>query len=328
MAFDQQQQGYVAAWSNQQYLQSQLHSSFATPFFSANEPIYSPDIYQFARQSQHTPLQTSDTLSSIAYNDVDPFERDFGFHEIQPVERYIQPTIEHRIFKSEPRSPPTSVSSQQSKGPPQISGAFLEDPFAAAPPSMPLRPSTDKLSTSPLPTPPLSAKEPKSVFRNMHAPALQLRETWGQQSSPSDPLSLSTSTSPPQPQFRLQKPPTRRVTSSEAIERLTNRSDLEGRGVTKPRVPHTTVERRYRENLNSHLQKLRMTVPNLQPQQQRIHGVPGFVDADDAPKPSKCEILSGAIEYISMMEAENQRLVLENQQMRAAATISSNMFRH
>ena len=55
------------------------------------------------------------------------------------------------------------------------------------------------------------------------------------------------------------------------------------RGRKRHRIPHTAVERRYRENLNAHLDKLRQTVPSLAARD----GL-GGKDGEGA-RPSKCE---------------------------------------
>lgn len=75
------------------------------------------------------------------------------------------------------------------------------------------------------------------------------------------------------------------------------------RGRPRKRIPHTAVERRYRENLNAHLEKLRAAVPNLTAAQRRKSN-----EGADPMKPSKCEVLMGAVDYIKRLEAENERL--------------------
>lgn len=88
------------------------------------------------------------------------------------------------------------------------------------------------------------------------------------------------------------------VVKEEPIQKTTP-----SRGRPRKRIPHTAVERRYRENLNSHLEKLRAAVPNLTAAQRRKSS-----DGADPLKPSKCEVLMGAVEYIQRLEAENERL--------------------
>nr|POF14848.1 hypothetical protein CFP56_71232 [Quercus suber] len=72
-------------------------------------------------------------------------------------------------------------------------------------------------------------------------------------------------------------------------------------GRKRQRLPHTAVERRYRENLNAHLDDLRLTVP-------MFNRLPFGEDRDNGIKPSKCEVLRGAVEYITMLEKENADL--------------------
>jgi hypothetical protein len=91
--------------------------------------------------------------------------------------------------------------------------------------------------------------------------------------------------------------------------------DVKNRGRKRQRIPHTAVERRYRENLNAHLEKLRQAVPSL-----ASRSGPGNRSGDgsaEAVKPSKCEVLSGAIDHIGALDKENQVLRSENQAMRA-----------
>jgi hypothetical protein len=103
------------------------------------------------------------------------------------------------------------------------------------------------------------------------------------------------------------------------------------RGRKRQRIPHTAVERRYRENLNAHLERLRQTVPALA--SRRASGgiplmggghrasepstVPVVALLSDGAKPSKCEILNGAIEHIGAIERENGALRDEVKGLRA-----------
>ncbi|TKA24121.1 hypothetical protein B0A50_06861 [Salinomyces thailandicus] len=73
------------------------------------------------------------------------------------------------------------------------------------------------------------------------------------------------------------------------------------RGRKRQRIPHTAVERRYRENLNTHLDRLRQTVPALAARSGKMcEG-----GTQEGVKPSKCEILNGAIEHIGVLQEEN-----------------------
>jgi hypothetical protein len=109
------------------------------------------------------------------------------------------------------------------------------------------------------------------------------------------------------------------------------------RGRKRQRIPHTAVERRYRENLNAHLERLRQTVPSLAsrrtsgaiPLMSNHHNpssghrasepstAPVVALLSDGAKPSKCEILNGAIEHIGAVERENGALRDEVKELRA-----------
>lgn len=108
------------------------------------------------------------------------------------------------------------------------------------------------------------------------------------------------------------------------------------RGRKRPRIPHTAVERRYRENLNAHLERLRQTVPSLAsrrtsggiPLVSAPHPTSGHRASEpgtapvatllaDGAKPSKCEILNGAIEHIGAVERDNAALREEAKDLRA-----------
>ena len=74
------------------------------------------------------------------------------------------------------------------------------------------------------------------------------------------------------------------------------------------RVPHNEVEKKYRETLNHEMERLRLNVPTLpQPNGSSLLG---------PPKPSKATVLAAAVQYIKELEAENVRLVSENNGLR------------
>jgi hypothetical protein len=74
-----------------------------------------------------------------------------------------------------------------------------------------------------------------------------------------------------------------------------------------PRQPHFQVERRYREKLNSDLERLRRAVPTLS--QSEEDAVIGW------PKPSKAMVLSCAVEYIAKIELERDGLRERNEHL-------------
>ncbi|KNG50207.1 hypothetical protein TW65_03126 [Stemphylium lycopersici] len=87
------------------------------------------------------------------------------------------------------------------------------------------------------------------------------------------------------------------------------------------RQPHNQVERKYREGLNSELERLRKAVPGLR-------------QSDEAgkigqPKPSKAMILASAIEYIEAVERERDALREENERLcRNQGTMGGGGARH
>lgn len=75
------------------------------------------------------------------------------------------------------------------------------------------------------------------------------------------------------------------------------------------RTPHNQVERKYRENLNSQIQKLRALLPMTG--QQAAHPCAADADAEDlgaAPKPlSKAVVIARAVEYLQHVEAQRRQ---------------------
>ncbi|KAH7398712.1 hypothetical protein DE146DRAFT_632285 [Phaeosphaeria sp. MPI-PUGE-AT-0046c] len=82
------------------------------------------------------------------------------------------------------------------------------------------------------------------------------------------------------------------------------------------RLPHNQVERKYREGLNSELERLRKAVPAL------AHGEDGM--SMGQPKPSKAVILSSAIEYIRKIESERDALKEEVERLKQSQNQNQN----
>ncbi|EME89191.1 uncharacterized protein MYCFIDRAFT_181467 [Pseudocercospora fijiensis CIRAD86] len=83
---------------------------------------------------------------------------------------------------------------------------------------------------------------------------------------------------------------------------LLSRSSL-----SRGRVPHNLVERRYRDNLNHQIEALRLVLPSLK------DAVPSDETSFDHPRmPSKAVVISTAATYIKDMENERQRLMAAN----------------
>ncbi|EJD36284.1 hypothetical protein AURDEDRAFT_117126 [Auricularia subglabra TFB-10046 SS5] len=87
---------------------------------------------------------------------------------------------------------------------------------------------------------------------------------------------------------------------------------------TRPKTSHTTIERRYRTNLNARILALRNAIPatrilDAHPQPPCAVDERGYVDGVKAArKGSKATILAKAVEYISILKARENRLRKEN----------------
>jgi len=66
------------------------------------------------------------------------------------------------------------------------------------------------------------------------------------------------------------------------------------------RIPHNEVERKYRNNLNIGIQRLRNHIPTF-PRHN-------YQSSTGSPKPSKVLILAAAVDYIKHLEAEAAKL--------------------
>lgn len=83
------------------------------------------------------------------------------------------------------------------------------------------------------------------------------------------------------------------------------------------RLPHNQVERKYREGLNSELERLRKAVPTLSHSEEAL--------TIGQPKPSKGMILSNAIDYIKTIERERDALREEVEQLKQSRRQSQSM---
>ncbi|KAL6710736.1 hypothetical protein ACN47E_007793 [Coniothyrium glycines] len=132
--------------------------------------------------------------------------------------------------------------------------------------------------------------------------------------TPCSPQSLSEEASPKRTQRKRGRP---RLDRSKTGSQSS--ASMKGRRPT--RLPHNQVERKYREGLNSELERLRKTVPTLP---QNTEG-----DLLGQPKPSKAMVLSSAIDYIKKIERERDLLRAENeilrQSQRTNFDVSTNM---
>lgn len=93
---------------------------------------------------------------------------------------------------------------------------------------------------------------------------------------------------------------------------------------SRPRTSHTTIERRYRTNLNTRIQSLRLVVPALRVLDKKktfpedAVDERGFVDGVKvARKCSKANVLGKAEEYIRVLKRREVRLVSEHNGLKA-----------
>ncbi|KAH7915038.1 hypothetical protein BJ138DRAFT_1078114 [Hygrophoropsis aurantiaca] len=103
---------------------------------------------------------------------------------------------------------------------------------------------------------------------------------------------------------------------------------IQGGGTTsvtsRPKTSHTTIERRYRTNLNARIQSLKQTVPALRVLDPNHSGTDdyavderGFIDGVKvARKGSKANVLGKAVEYIRVLKRREARLKREQDGLR------------
>jgi hypothetical protein len=80
------------------------------------------------------------------------------------------------------------------------------------------------------------------------------------------------------------------------------------------RTPHNQVERKYREGINSEMERLRRAIPVT----ARLENgsSPSAISAIGSPKASKAMVLVCAIEYIHKVERQRDLLLRENRELR------------
>ena len=73
------------------------------------------------------------------------------------------------------------------------------------------------------------------------------------------------------------------------------------------RVPHSIIERRYRDNLNTQIETLRLLIPSVRESPQDVEDSLGI-----PPKaPSKAVVITAAAGYIKELEADRARMMTE-----------------
>ncbi|KAI0711434.1 hypothetical protein C8Q76DRAFT_652712, partial [Earliella scabrosa] len=161
-----------------------------------------------------------------------------------------------------------------------------------------------KQSPTPAPAPKRNAKPSPPPSDTAGSPPASSSASVASSSSPSE-QALSPPSEGPQP------PPTQTV-------------------IGRPKTSHTTIERRYRTNLNARITGLKQSVPALRVLEVKA-GVPspwndivdarGFVDGVKvARKMSKANILGKATEYIRVLKKREARLKREQEGLKSLVT--------
>jgi hypothetical protein len=78
------------------------------------------------------------------------------------------------------------------------------------------------------------------------------------------------------------------------------------------RTPHNQVERKYREGLNSEMERLRLAIPAT----ARWDSASSSGSSVRSPKASKAMVLASAIEYIREVERQRDVLLSENRELK------------
>jgi len=89
---------------------------------------------------------------------------------------------------------------------------------------------------------------------------------------------------------------------------VSSASSNSGKG-SSARTPHNQVERKYRESLNTEMERLRLAVPSTARWEEHVYSQAGKI------KPSKAMVLASAISYIHSLEKDMKRLRSENRSM-------------
>ncbi|KAE9972247.1 hypothetical protein EG328_005118 [Venturia inaequalis] len=98
-----------------------------------------------------------------------------------------------------------------------------------------------------------------------------------------------------------------RATASSASSTTSGKStSASNKPNTASRTPHNQVERKYRESLNTEMERLRLAVPATARWEEGVYCQAGKL------KPSKAMVLASAISYIASLEREMGHLRREN----------------
>jgi hypothetical protein len=82
-------------------------------------------------------------------------------------------------------------------------------------------------------------------------------------------------------------------------------------------MPHTAVEKRYRDNLNLEIEYIRSTIPSSALSRTtgsyNVDKIPGSSKSPCLSKASKAELIDGAFNHLTALRATHEQNLLENQ---------------
>lgn len=253
--------------------------------------------------------------------------QDMDFRLFQPESTHYENTIHsdgHIISPSLGYVPQPSWESDMDIGTPTSAGFPLNEPMEGYHPvrqnpahhHLTLPPPNERVQSS--------THSPRSPFGGMSPHQHYARPQDALYVKKERPNLTRSITAPAAPDQRPRRstnvsgtPSIKRSGSEDEDEEYVPGEEVKPRGRKRQRIPHTAVERRYRENLNAHLDKLRQTVPSLASKRPAGGALkPGEIVGEGV-KPSKCEILNGAIEHIGALGKENSALQMEVKALRS-----------
>ncbi|KAF1997277.1 hypothetical protein P154DRAFT_292564 [Amniculicola lignicola CBS 123094] len=153
---------------------------------------------------------------------------------------------------------------------------------------------TSELGT--VPCAPACSSDPHANFRNSVS-------SGSLNSAPPSPASSASNESEEEIDLKKPKPRGRPRLNSGSSSSVSKRCK---------RQPHNLVERRYREGINSQLEKLRRVIPTLPRSQEE--------SAVGHSRPSKAIVLAAAIEYITETVVERRMLAAEIERLKIEAS--------
>ncbi|KAF1916704.1 hypothetical protein BDU57DRAFT_241388 [Ampelomyces quisqualis] len=264
---------------------------------------YSPpqDVFTYREPFEKTYITDVYDISSV--DALSSFFDTKSFFQQSPPSADMKPS--NNLYKAStldpstlnPTLPPTGISAASDQ--PGYRESYFEAPFGQLDYSLGFSLDPAYINPAqPVPFSPLTQSSrassrcgdaPEQVHSSLPSPRLIKRES-------------SFCVASPEEQTTCKRPPRKR--GRPRLDRLDTDGQATGSSSSKSqrrrRLPHNQVERKYREGLNSELERLRKAVPTL----PHCDGEAAIAQ----PRPSKAMILSGAIQYIRSIERERNAL--------------------